>query len=174
MVVLFKHNPKVYLETSQKFKMEIFAKRVSGDVSLGSEYPYWNEINFLQIVEKAEWFHRLIFFRSCQIFGMELFTEIIMLKKLNAVNSLSSNQTKWSNTLRQFAGNSWRIVWACLTILWDWRLKGQLFLQETSMIVVCQGSKYFNGHLHFTEISLFLYKYRGVFRTQLNIYDGVL
>ena len=37
---------------------------------------------------------------------MELFTEIIMLKKLNAVNSLSANQTKWSNTLRQFADNS--------------------------------------------------------------------
>ena len=54
MVVLFKHNAKVYLETSQKFKMKIFAKRVNGDVSLGSEHPYWNEINFLQIVEKAE------------------------------------------------------------------------------------------------------------------------
>lgn len=46
MVVLFKHNEKVYLETSQKFKMDIFAKRVND--------PYWNEINFLQIVEKAE------------------------------------------------------------------------------------------------------------------------
>ena len=36
------------------------------------------------------------------------------------INPLSANITKWSNTLRQFR----RIVGVCLTILWDWHLKG--------------------------------------------------
>ena len=31
--------------------------------------------------------------------------------------------TKWSNTLKQFVGNSRRIVWECLTILWCWHLQ---------------------------------------------------
>ena len=39
------------------------------------------------------------------------------------VNPLSTNSTKWSNTLKQFVGNSQWIVWVCLTILWGWRLK---------------------------------------------------
>ena len=40
------------------------------------------------------------------------------------LNPLSFNPTKWSNTLKQFVGNSQRIVWVCLTILWGWRVKG--------------------------------------------------
>ena len=36
---------------------------------------------------------------------------------------LNANPTKWSNTLKQFIGNSRRIIWVCLTILWGWRLK---------------------------------------------------
>ena len=39
-------------------------------------------------------------------------------------NPLSVSPSKWSNTLKQFIGNSRRIVWVCLTILWVWRLKG--------------------------------------------------
>ena len=39
-------------------------------------------------------------------------------------NPLSANFTKWSNTLKHFVGNSRRIVWVCLNILWDWCLKG--------------------------------------------------
>ena len=39
-------------------------------------------------------------------------------------NSLISNPTKWSNTLKQFVGNSRRIIWVCLAILWGWHLKG--------------------------------------------------
>ena len=38
-------------------------------------------------------------------------------------NLLSVNPTKWLNTLSQLIGNSQRIVWICLTILWGWRLK---------------------------------------------------
>ena len=37
---------------------------------------------------------------------------------------ISANPTKWSNTLTQVAGFCWRFVWMCLTILWDWHLKG--------------------------------------------------
>ena len=39
-------------------------------------------------------------------------------------NPLSASPTKWSNTLKQFAGKSRRIVWVCLTILLGWHLKG--------------------------------------------------
>ena len=39
------------------------------------------------------------------------------------VNPLSTNPTKWSNTLKKFVGKSWRIAWVCLIILWGWRLK---------------------------------------------------
>ena len=33
------------------------------------------------------------------------------------------NPTKWPNSLKLFVGNSRRIVWVCLTILWGWNLK---------------------------------------------------
>ena len=36
------------------------------------------------------------------------------------INPLSDKRTKWSNILKQFVGNSRRIVWVCLTILWGW------------------------------------------------------
>ena len=38
-------------------------------------------------------------------------------------NPLNVSPTKLSNTLKQVVGNSKRIVWVCLTILWDWHLK---------------------------------------------------
>ena len=41
-----------------------------------------------------------------------------------SLNPLSANTTKWLNTLKKFAGNSRRIVWVYLTILWDLHLKG--------------------------------------------------
>ena len=37
---------------------------------------------------------------------------------------LSTNPTRWSNTLKQFVGNSQQIVWVYLNILWGWHLKG--------------------------------------------------
>ena len=40
---------------------------------------------------------------------------------------LSSNPTNWSNTLKEFFSNNIRIVLVCLTVLWDWRLKGLRF-----------------------------------------------
>ena len=40
------------------------------------------------------------------------------------VNFLSANPTKWSNKNKQFVGNSRRIDWVDLTILWGWPLKG--------------------------------------------------
>ena len=41
-----------------------------------------------------------------------------------SLDPLSASPIKWSNILKQFVGNSRRIVWVCLTILWGWRLKG--------------------------------------------------
>ena len=46
------------------------------------------------------------------------------------LNPLSTNPTKWSNTLKQFVGFFRRIVWVCLTILWDWRLIGKDYAAE--------------------------------------------
>ena len=43
---------------------------------------------------------------------------------LDYINPLCANPTKWSNTIKQFVDNSWRIVWVCLTILWVWPMKG--------------------------------------------------
>ena len=40
------------------------------------------------------------------------------------INPLSSNPTKWSNTRKQFVGFCRGFVCVCLTILWDWCLKG--------------------------------------------------
>ena len=42
------------------------------------------------------------------------------------LNPLSANPTKWSHTFKQFADKSWQIVWACLIVLWGWRLKGSV------------------------------------------------
>ena len=41
-------------------------------------------------------------------------------QRCGLILTLSTNPTKWSNTLKQFVGNSnsRRIVWVCLTILW--------------------------------------------------------
>ena len=39
------------------------------------------------------------------------------------INPLSTNPTKWSDTLKQFVGCCRRIVCVCLTILWGWCLK---------------------------------------------------
>ena len=46
--------------------------------------------------------------------GLSMFEDII---------PLSTNLTKWSNTLKQFVGNCQQIAWRCLTILRDWGLK---------------------------------------------------
>ena len=51
---------------------------------------------------------------------------------LTYVISLSANPTKWSKTLKEFVGNSRRIVWVCLTILWDWRLRGYIGQMTTN------------------------------------------
>ena len=50
--------------------------------------------------------------------------EIFLKRSYKSVNPLSAKPTKWSNTLKQFVGNSRRIFWVHLTILWGWRLKG--------------------------------------------------
>ena len=41
---------------------------------------------------------------------------------------LSANPTKWSNTLKQFAGN-FPTNWECLTILWGWSLNGYIAMR---------------------------------------------
>ena len=47
-----------------------------------------------------------------------------ILSEKDFVYPLGASTTEWSNTLKQFVGFCRRIVWVCLTLLWDWRLKG--------------------------------------------------
>ena len=60
-----------------------------------------------------------------QILSEELFwTENSgLLRYRITVNPLNVNPTKWSNTVKQFVGNSQQIAWVCLTILWGLALK---------------------------------------------------
>ena len=51
-----------------------------------------------------------------------LVTKIYMCRLI--INPFSANPTKWSNTLKQFVGDSGQIVSVCLTILWGWCSKG--------------------------------------------------
>ena len=52
-------------------------------------------------------------------FFSKSFAYVLMNKWLSAkFNPLSDNPTKWPNTLKQFV---------CLAILWNWRLKGQVW-----------------------------------------------
>ena len=60
---------------------------------------------------------RSIYFKSA-------FSLCLNLAKKCNLNSLSANPTKWSNTLKQFAGNIRRIDWVYFIILWEWCLKG--------------------------------------------------
>ena len=41
-------------------------------------------------------------------------------RKASHISPSSADPTKWSNTLKQFAGCCRQVVWVCLTILWDW------------------------------------------------------
>ena len=59
---------------------------------------------------------------------------ILLTRVAQWVNPLTTNRTKWSNTLKQFVGNSWRIVWVFLTILWVWCLKGQGLILESKLM----------------------------------------
>ena len=43
------------------------------------------------------------------------------------VNLLSTNPTRWSNTLKQFVSCCWWIAWVYLTKLWGWHLKVKSF-----------------------------------------------
>ena len=66
------------------------------------------EKHFSFLLERSVVF--FLFFLSCFF--------LFMVCCLIRLNLLSTNHTKWSNTLKQFVGNSRRIVWLCLTILW--------------------------------------------------------
>ena len=74
-----------------------------------------NLLFFVEIFQESPKNDELI-----SIFSVVDFSKIIIswanLSEL--INTLSANSTKWSNTLKEFAGNSQRIVWVGSTILW--------------------------------------------------------
>ena len=69
-------------------------------------------------------------FRNCSFSGdgfyynLNIHSKNVSRNEWDVFNSLSANFTKWSNTRKQFVACSRRIVWVCLTVLRDWRLKG--------------------------------------------------
>ena len=82
------------------------------------------------------------------------------------INPLSANPTKWSNTLKQFVGESRWIVWVCLTILWGWRLKGWMLWnyimihptithQKSNLLINCKFNSIRN--LFSTKVILLLF-----------------
>ena len=61
--------------------------------------------------------------------------KVFLVTKLT-VNPLSTNPTKWSNTLKQFVGCWGRIAWVCLTILWGWRSKGWVTISTENLTII--------------------------------------
>ena len=76
----------------------------------------WLEIKTLQ---SRSWPHAGVF-----IANFKHISRLALLFLLLTLNPLGANTTKCPNTLKQFVGKSRRIVSVCLTILWDWSLKG--------------------------------------------------
>ena len=70
--------------------------------------------------KREKWFSRKEN-RGCFCEGGRQFDYVLFLVSFTP---LSANPTKWSNTLKQFVGKSQLIVSVCLTIFWDWQLKG--------------------------------------------------
>ena len=64
------------------------------------------------------------------------------------INPLNASPTKWWNTLKQFVGNSWRIVWVCLTILWGWCFLNPSNLFEENQNDITQSCQ-MNIHMGF-------------------------
>ena len=77
---------------------------------------FWsNEKNFLSLVLISHQFKILKEKRHSEVI-LQICTNL-------GINPLTANLAKWSNTLKQFVGCCRRIVWVCLTILWDCSLK---------------------------------------------------
>ena len=67
------------------------------------------------------WLGDWLFFLCVSSFGrFRLIISFRAIKKSHILNPLSASPTKWSNTLKQFVAICRRIVWVCLTILWNW------------------------------------------------------
>ena len=55
------------------------------------------------------------------------------------INPLSTNPTKWWNTLKQFFGNSRQVIWVRLTFLWGWHLKCWTGVVSPNTIAIKRG-----------------------------------
>ena len=71
---------------------------------------YWSDISLMQ-----DFFLQIVFWFSCPTFANTCY-KFVQNKVAKNSNPLSAILTKWSNTPKQFVGNSLRIVWVCLTI----------------------------------------------------------
>ena len=70
---------------------------------------------------------------------ISLFSSLIDNVKFNCMtialtNCMSANSREWSNTLKQFVGNSQQFFWVRLTILWGWCLKGWWYFDNSGQM----------------------------------------
>ena len=77
-------------------------------------------IIFIILIDLLRQFFLLVTPFSISVFAPNCHTQPFR----ELLEPLSSNPTKWLNTLKQFVGFCRLIVSVCLTILWGWCLKG--------------------------------------------------
>ena len=106
-------------------------------------FNFWEEIYLFLIILIYKWFCLSVIFCECfPIFSwfsanittywkqllpllvLDLIVAFLLFDPFwkiyawsTTLNPLSANSTKWSNTLKQFAGFCRQIVWVCLTVL---------------------------------------------------------
>ena len=98
-------------------------------VHLALHFP-WNKLNGAlertlsryNLVVEMNWFLYNTVHRHNRVKSIS-YQHSLLLHDYTLLNNLNANPTKWSNTLKHFAGCCRRFVWVCLTILLDWRLK---------------------------------------------------
>ena len=113
-------NPEAYSETYQTSQMDVFAKVVNdfnvSEIPVAWKNSLCNKILRDLLKKFQDW-------RSmCSKIAYLQITEVRT--NFRAFISLCANFTKWSNTLKLHSANCQRFVWVCLTILWNWHLKG--------------------------------------------------
>ena len=87
----------------------------------------WLELFFIQFfsqIKSSNWIIRLWCLIFQVFFYFILNDDFISFSTSAGINPLSSNSTKRSNSLKQFASNIWWTVWMYLTILWGMVPKG--------------------------------------------------
>ena len=116
-----KHGRKSFMKSSLRFRMFFWCRNVwlSRDIKRIVVYLLVELFEPVVLLMKTILKHQSICVQVQIVHDrMASFCYLVQ-----SFNPLTGNPTKWSNTLKQFVGNSRQVVWVCLTILWCWCLK---------------------------------------------------